>query len=660
MLISSFYKFIGDFMTNLSKIKRDDLISKSKLIMDELDDDLYKSYVNELVSELFEKKYGLVWEKHCEHVDEDLITKIPVFNEIKEKELVSTDADGFNFILEGDNLHSLKLLEKTHKNRIDVIYIDPPYNTGSKDWKYNNNYIDKNDKFRHSKWLSMMHNRLIIAKKLLTDDGVLICAIDENEQATLRLLLEDIFGMNYSIDCITIEHNPRGVQGDNFSYTHEYALFVYKKGSKIILDRLLNKDEITSSPLRNWGSESERADAKNCFYPIYIKNNEIIGFGDVISDESIHPDKNEILEDNVISVYPIDTNGIERKWRYARNTVEDIVDLLEVKKRNGVYDINIKKIYGKYKTVWVDKKFDANEYGTQLIRSMVPNNDFSFPKSLYNVYECLFAVLRDKPNAIILDFFAGSGTTGHAVELLNKKCGGCRKFILATNNAIGEKKEKEFKRNFGDVNQNLEEWEEWVENYGIASSITYPRIKAVQEGFTHNKKFRDVLYEKNMNFTAFKNSNKILEEIDKIKQDFEDNYSNFEIDFSDKKIRLFGVYDRGEHIDGIPFNLKYYKVDFLEKNFEGLVSSELIKHIKELIQLQNHINIPNDEIKIILSEKELDSMDADEIKKFKYIFISSEVFLTSQQENIFKNEDINLIKIPRYYFTDELRELREI
>ena len=253
-------------MVNLSKEKRKDLINKSKKIVEGLDDELTKSYVRELLSELINKKYGLMWENHSENLDLDLINKIPIFKEIKEKGWISNNEDGFNFILEGDNLHSLKLLEKTHKNKIDVIYIDPPYNTGAKDWKYDNNYVDKNDKFRHSKWLSMMHKRLIIAKRLLTEDGVLICAIDENEQATLKLLLDEIFGSGYVIDCITIEHNHAGVQGDNFSYTHEYALFVYRKGKKVIIDRKLNEFEIKSERLRNWGGESERSDAKNCFY----------------------------------------------------------------------------------------------------------------------------------------------------------------------------------------------------------------------------------------------------------------------------------------------------------------------------------------------------------------------------------------------------------
>ena len=291
---------------------------------------------------------------------------------------------------------------------------------------------------------------------------------------------------------------------------------------------------------------------------------------------------------------------------------------------------------------------------------MVPKNDFKFPKSLYNTYECLYIVAKDNPNAIILDFFAGSGTTGHAVELLNKNFGGNRKFILSTNNEIGYKKEKEFKKEFGDANEHLDEWSIWVEKYGIASSITYPRIKAVNDGFNHNKKFKEILYERNMNLTTFRKSDDILDEFEKIKENFADKYSEFKVDFADDKIKLLGIYNVDKKVEGIPFNLKYYKTDFIDKSYDGSISSSLIDYIKELVQLQFHMNIPNNFFKIIYSEEELDSMDINEIIKYKYIFIPSDVFLTSEQEFIFKNVDITVINIPKYYYLDELRELREI
>jgi adenine-specific DNA-methyltransferase len=299
--------------TNLSKAKREILKNKINMIRENSDDEIV-SILNEIENEIENKIYGLVWEEHSENVDKLMEVKIPVFTEVVGKEVVSNSEDGFNFILEGDNLHSLKLLEKTHRGNVDVVYIDPPYNTGASKWKYNNNYIDGNDIFKHSKWISMMNRRLKIAKSLMKDDGVLICAIDENEIATLKLLLEDLFGSMFQVDVITIVQNPRGIQGDNFSYTNEFALFVYRKSYKVISEKEVEEQDIEWNPLRNWGSESLRTDARNCFYGIRVKDNVIVGFDDVL-DESIHPEKNTINKNGETVVYPIDQSGIERNWR---------------------------------------------------------------------------------------------------------------------------------------------------------------------------------------------------------------------------------------------------------------------------------------------------------------------------------------------------------
>lgn len=455
--------------TNISKQKRDDLLGKIQKIrkyissapQDENTGNLL-TYLSEIEKDVNGKKYGLVFEEHREKIDEVLDT--PVLTE--DKDLFIDNGGQMNFLIEGDNLAALKVLEKTHKGKIDLIYIDPPYNTGASNWIYDNDYVDGNDLFKHSKWLSMMQLRLTITKKLLTDKGVLICAIDENESATLRLLLDSIFGEDYEYDCITIIHNPRGIQGKNFSYTNEFAYFVIPKGDRIIGQRRLSDNEVYWSPLRNWGSESLRADARNCFYPIIVKNDKIIGFGDV-SPNDYHPRKNEILDDGSIAIYPIDTKGIERKWRYARQSVEEIVNYLNVKKTRGVYDIELGKTFGTYKTVWADPKYDANIYGKQLLNSLLPNCPFDFPKSLWNVYDCLYSVVANKPEATILDFFAGSGTTGHAVMKLNAEDGGNRKFILCTNN----------------------------EN-NICRDVTYERIKRVinKENYAASLKYYKVEY----------------------------------------------------------------------------------------------------------------------------------------------------------------------
>ncbi|GMX58514.1 MAG: hypothetical protein MCSN_1680 [Candidatus Microsyncoccus archaeolyticus] len=410
------------------------------------------------IKRLQKNNLGLVFEDKKEDVVTQCQENIPVLKEVKARRVNLNEQRPNNLLIEGDNYHALCVLNYTHKKNIDLIYIDPPYNTGAKNWKYNNDYVDKEDAYRHSKWLSLMRHRLNLAKNLLKDDGVLICAIDENEQAHLGVLIESIFPAHEQ-HTITVVHNPKGVQGNNFSYTHEYAIFVIPKDKTIIGDRSLAEEEIYVSNLRNWGNESERTDAKNCFYPIIVKNGKIIGFGDVAPD-NFHPKSaNEKQKDGSILVWPIDEKSIEKKWRYARQSVESIKNILQIKEsRGGLIQIMIAKDYGTYKTVWTDKKYDASEYGTKLLREIIPNCDFDFPKSLYTVYDCLFAVIGERPHANVLDFFAGSGTTGHAVLEMNKIDGGNRKFILCTNN----------------------------EN-GICEDVTYERIKRVIKGYKNKK-----------------------------------------------------------------------------------------------------------------------------------------------------------------------------
>jgi len=404
------------------------------------------------------KKYGLLWEDKPEDVAELCKTKLPVLFDVQEKEIKENDRKPTNILIEGDNYHALSVLNYTHKGRIDVIYIDPPYNTGARDWKYNNDYVDINDNYRHSKWLSMMSKRLLLAKNLLKPDGVLICAIDDNEFHHLGTLLEEIF-FNYEIHCVTIVHNPRGIQGNNFSYTHEYAYFVFRKGIKVISHRKINPEDVEWRNLRDNGGESLRTDARNCFYPIIVKGEKIIGFGDVLKNE-IHPEKQTIQEKGCFFVYPIDRQKIERKWRYARQSVEGVQHLLRAKKTSYGYEIEIGKDFGTVRTVWQDSRYDSNEYGTKLVHALVPDAKFDFPKSVFNTYDCISPILYERKNALVLDYFAGSGTTGHAVLILNKEDKGQRGFILCTNN----------------------------ENK-IAEDVCYPRIKKVIKG---HKNYPDI------------------------------------------------------------------------------------------------------------------------------------------------------------------------
>ena len=345
--------------------------------------------------------------------------------ELNTKRGLPEDTITDNLIIKGNNLLALHSLKKEFAGKVKLIYIDPPYNTRNPTadtFIYNNNFKD-------STWLTFMRNRVEIGKKLLSKDGCLIIAIDENEHSYLGVLLHELFDTEYEIHNITIVHNPRGVQGTNFSYTNESAYFVIPKGKKSIVDRKIAPDEIEWRNLRDNGGESLRTDAKNCFYPIIVKNEKIVGFGEVLLDDRKHP-KQEEKKDGYSYIYPIDIQGIERKWRYARQTVEGIKDLLRVKKVKNHLEIELGKNFGTFRTVWQDARYDANEYGKKLINDLVPNCPFSFPKSLWNVYDCLYSVVGKDKEAIILDFFGGSGTTAHAVEELNKNDNGKRQFIL--------------------------------------------------------------------------------------------------------------------------------------------------------------------------------------------------------------------------------------
>ncbi len=385
------------------------------------------------INQMFDPKVLTNWKRHTVAGEENV-------TEIQRGE---NDTIRENLIIKGNNLIALHSLRKQFKEKVRLIYIDPPYNPNSPSntFMYNNN-------FKRSSWLTFMKNRLEIAKELLTNNGVMIVAIDENEQVYLGVLLDEVFP-EHEKHCITIVHNPRGVQGTNFSYIHEYAIFVIPKGEKVIGNRDIPPEEITWDHFRNWGGESKREDAKNCFYPVIVEDSKVIGFGDVLDDNE-HPSAQTVQHGKKSFVYPIDQKGIERKWRYARQSADKIKHLLRTKEVERGYEIELGKDFGMYRTVWENKRYDANIYGTQLVKKLVPGCKFDFPKSLWNVYDCLRAVVKNDKEAIILDFFAGSGTTAHAVLELNKQDNGNRKYIL-------------------------------IEQMDYIESVTVPRVKKVIE-----------------------------------------------------------------------------------------------------------------------------------------------------------------------------------
>ena len=491
-------------------------------------------------------KFGLVWEDNPEEIVEFSKKNLPYLMKDEKKSFTFKNQEAHNLLIEGDNYQSLLALTATHAGKIDCIYIDPPYNTGAKDWIYNNDYVDSNDTYRHSKWLSMMKNRLQLAKVLLKDDGVLVCAIDENEFTRLGLLIEQVFS-NHENHCVTIEHNPRGIQGRNFSYTHEYAYFSFSKTEKLIGSRKIEDEDISWRNIRDNGGESLRSDARNCFYSVIVEDGQIVGFGDVYPKNE-HPKSQTEKHGNQFHVFPIDPKGVERKWRFARQTIDSKLHLLRVKESAKGIEIEIGKDYGTVRTVWQGSRYDANQWGTKLVGALVPNNTFDFPKSVWTTYDCIAPIVRDRKDAIILDFFAGSGTTGHAVQILNSEDEGSRRFILCTNN----------------------------ENK-IAENVTQKRLKAVTKKVNGFEEITGIEF--NLDFfrinSLLKSENydeKIIDFVEVAAPFIQLNEDVFEIDLETK---TYAIYQSNDKCVGI-----YHSLDPIEiKEFR----QQLLKHSGLLI-----------------------------------------------------------------------------
>ncbi len=330
---------------------------------------------------------------------------------------IDENTDGL--LISSENFQALNLLQEKYREQIKCVYIDPPYNAKSSEIAYKNS-------FKHSSWLSLMDNRINMGKNLMSSNASMVIAIDENEKDRLSIMLEAQMP-NKDIVSVTVIHNPRGIQGNNFSYNNDYAIFCIPP-VKCLTEIPRNKKDWTYSNLRNWGGESLRADAKNCFYPIIIREGKIVGKGEV-PDDSYHPSsQTEIKGDGEMWVWPIDGQGIERKWRYAYQTIDTIIDTLRMRDSKDRKEIELADNTDKVKTTWNAKRYDASVYGTQLLGNMFNTKKFDFPKSVYTVQDTA-SIITEKDD-LVVDFFAGSGTTGHAVINLNREDKGKRKYIL--------------------------------------------------------------------------------------------------------------------------------------------------------------------------------------------------------------------------------------
>ena len=449
----------------------------------------------------------------------------PIYPYLKPIDSIShaPNSDLWHTLIEADNYHALQLLEYFYAGQVDCIYIDPPYNSRAKDWKYNNDYVDSTDAYRHSKWLSMMEKRLKLARKLLNpEDSVLICTIDEKEYLHLGCLLEELFP-EARIQMVSSVINVKGSARDGFNRSDEYIFFVMfgksspsrlplsNEWSSSATQSVLNqkKQKLKKSVKPSWtsmmrrGTDSLRVDTPNLYYPIFVDpDTKIIKkIGDIVPIEA---DRAEDIK-GLVQVLPIRSNGQQGRWQVSRKELLNRIKQGRIRlgRRtsygfviNYLPDGEYKKItHGEFEikgyaddgsliaykksnstgelrmppTQWKIASHNASENGTSLLTSVIGDKRFSYPKSLYAVHDTIRFFVASKPNALILDFFAGSGTTIHAVNLLNAQDEGNRRCIMVTHNEVSDDEAKKLKKN--GFNPGDPEWEK----LGIAHYVTWPR-----------------------------------------------------------------------------------------------------------------------------------------------------------------------------------------
>ena len=544
-------------ITNLSKIRREKMLHTINEIKKNIADEETLNNLSLIENELTKKKYGLIWEEHEERVDKELETKIPVFEDIKSKEIKNKDENEYNFILEGDNLHSLYLLEKTHRNKIGCIYIDPPYNRGKDDFIYNDNFVVAEDGYRHSKWLSFMGRRLELAKRLLRDDGLIFISIDDYEYAQLKLLCDSIFGEENFINMFIWQRNSSGkTEKDKFTVNTEYVL-LYSKSANYKLNEAYKPLSDGTRAMYSKNDNDGRGNYR--LYPLQKPGNP-------------GPETTYDYVDNNGKVWPCPAKG----WRIKQSKLKALENdgrlYLEGKSLSEKAYWNERSSEGKrVDTLWND--LPENSSASKEIEIIFGEKGiFNNPKPTELIKRCIQISPKD---SIVLDFFVGSGTTAQAVLELNKEDGGSRKYIVCTNN----------------------------EN-NICEDVTYRRIKTVISGKRN---------------------------------------------------------DNTKYSDGIKSNLKYYRTAYVPRinTDEENLSKNLIVNIKNLIQLENGIEIDDKIVRVILTEEEIDKFttNEEELNECKKLYISSDILLTSKQSQIFKDYNIEVFIIPEYYFEDEIREV---
>ena len=472
----------------------------------------------------------------CEVPIEDLVVvaefRDPIYPGLVSTGKVERGGDKpFHTVINGENFHALEALLFTHRGKVDAIYIDPPYNTGARDWKYNNDYVEADDLYRHSKWLAMIERRLLLAKELLNpDDSVLIVTIDEKEYLRLGMLLEQVFPES-SMQMVTALTNPKGVaRGQDFYRVDEYIFFirigssgVRKTGDAMIQTGARADVQVEGEEQRpvRWGNllrsgtDAKRVDRPNQFFPIFLNHADgsLHSVGEPLLPASRDRQGVEVPE-GTVAVWPVRQDGSEGRWQVGATRLRDLFSRgfasvgrfngsdrvsfsyvsenvleqiesgdIEVVSRDsrGVAQLAFSGESGSVrnpKTMWNKQSHSASEYGSTLLRAILPQRAFPYPKSLYAVEDALRFFVGHKRQAQVLDFFAGSGTTAHAVMRLNKEDGGHRISISVTNNEVSAEEQKRL------VLQSMRPGEAPWEELGICEYITKPRIRAAVTGQT--------------------------------------------------------------------------------------------------------------------------------------------------------------------------------
>ena len=429
----------------------------------------------------------------------------------------------YHTLINADNFHALQLLLYCYAGQVDVIYIDPPYNTGARDWRYNNDYVDAGDEWRHSKWLSFMKKRLLLARRLLRPDvGVLVVTIDEHEVHHLGVLLEEILPDAYR-QMVTIVVNPKGVTQGRFSRVEEYAHFSFLGAAGVTGrgDDLLTpvSDEEADSDKPRWkgllrsGTNARRVDRPGLFYPVLLDTDRqaVVGAGDLLPPDQ-EPDLHAKIN-GLTAAWPIRSDGSFGNWGVGPKTLRTLVsngyvalgrhdllretwgisylskkpqnqiaagmlEIVSYDERRNVVDVRYTRTPERQiKTVWHRTAHDAGAYGSDMVRSALGSTGlFSFPKSLYAIQDTLAALLRERPHALVLDFFAGSGTTYHAIALLNASDGGARRCMLVTNNEVSDEAARKL------LAEGHFPGDPAFERHGICEAVTWPRCKYVTQG----------------------------------------------------------------------------------------------------------------------------------------------------------------------------------